>query len=216
MSATRGLGSATLLAGLSDTLVVTSRNLRRIRRTPRLLATSSVQPVLVVASGMIDRFRTLPISRAAVLTGRCLADIARSMLVVGLVLAAGVLIGFRFRGGVLPAVAALGLTLAFGFAFMWLFALVGLVVGDPETAQLAAFLPLIPFLFASSVFVPLASMPAWLQAFARVQPVSVTVNAVRALSEGGAVTHWALQSGAWIAGFIVVFGGLAVTRYRSL
>jgi ABC transporter DrrB family efflux protein len=247
------------LALLADTAVITGRNLRRIRRTPRLLAVSSVQPVLFVllfryvfggaihapgasyidyllpgilvtatlfgattsvamatdlAGGMIDRFRSLPMARAAVLAGRCLADLTRSIIVVALVLIVGTLTGFRFHGGALAAVGAIGLVLAFGFAFTWLYALVGLLVGDPETAQLAAFIPVFLLVFASSVFVPIATMPGWLQAFAKVQPVTVTVNAVRALAEGGGVTHWAWQAGAWIAGFIVVFGWLAVARYR--
>jgi ABC transporter DrrB family efflux protein len=239
---------------------VTGRNLRRIRRTPRLLVTSAVQPVLLVlmfryvfggairvpgggsytgyllpgilvtttllgattsvamaadlASGMTDRFRSLPMARPAVLAGRCLADITRSLLVIALVLAAGTLLGFRFRNGALPALGAVGLVIAFGFAFTWLFALTGMLTGDPETAQIAAFLPLFPFIFASSVFVPVASMPGWLQAFAKVQPLSVTVNTVRALAEGGGIAHWAWQSAAWIAAFITVFGWLAVTRYR--
>jgi ABC transporter DrrB family efflux protein len=256
----RGRGQSGLLAALSDTVVVTRRNLRRIRRTPKLLAASSVQPVVMVlmfryvfggairppgggsyidyllpgvfvvatlygattavamatdlASGMIDRFRALPMARLAVLAGRCLADITRSLLVIGLVFGAGTLIGFRFGNGVLPALAAMGLVLGFGFAFMWLFTLVGLLVGDPETAQLATYVPLIPFIFGSSVFVPLASMPGWLQAFAKVQPVSVTVNAVRALAEGGGVAHWAWQSAAWTGGLIFVFGWLAILRYR--
>lgn len=249
----------TRFAVITDTVVVTRRNLRRIRRTPRLLVVSSAQPVLFVllfryvfggsirtpggdyvdyllpgifimttlfsatttvgmatdmASGMIDRFRSLPMARSAVLAGRCLADLARSVLVLVLVLAVGMLTGFRFRNGIDAAVAAVMLVLAFGFAFMWLFALIGLLVRDPETAQLAAFMPVLPFVFASSVFVPVPSMPGWLQGFARNQPVSVTVNAVRALSEGGGVAHWAWQSAAWIAAFIAVFGWLAVARYR--
>jgi ABC-2 type transport system permease protein/oleandomycin transport system permease protein len=90
--------------------------------------------------------------------------------------------------------AAIGLVLAFSFAFMWLYALVGMLVKDPETAQLAAVVPLFPFEFASSVFVPVQNMPGLLQAFARNQPVSVTVYAVRSLSEGGPIAHYAWQS----------------------
>jgi ABC-2 type transport system permease protein/oleandomycin transport system permease protein len=153
-------------------------------------------------------------ARSAVLGGRCTADLIRSVLVVALVLVVGTLIGFRFHNGALPAVAALGLVLAFGFAFMWLYALIGLLVKDPETAQLAGFVPIFPFIFASSTFVPVQNMPGWLQAFARNQPVSVTVDTVRALAEGGPVAHYAWQACAWIAGFVVVFGWLAVVAYR--
>jgi ABC transporter DrrB family efflux protein len=246
--------------GLAGTAVITRRNLKRIIRTPRLLAVSSVQPVLFVllfryvfggaihaggasyidyllpgilvtatlfgattsvamatdlASGMTDRFRSLPMARIAVLAGRCVADVTRSVIVVILVLAVGTLTGFRFHGGVLPALGAAGLVLAFGFAFTWLYALVGMLVGDPETAQVAAFIPVFLLIFASSVFVPIATMPGWLQAFAKAQPVTVTVNTVRALAEGGPVAHWAWQSGCWIAAFIAVFGTLSIARYRA-
>lgn len=246
-----------------DIAVVTRRNLKRIRRTPSLLAASSIQPILFVllfryvfggsihipgvnypyvdyllpgifvptslfgmttavamatdlGGGMIDRFRSLPMARSAVLAGRCIADLIRSVLVVVLILAVGTLIGFRFHNGVLPAIAAVGLVLVFGFAFMWFFALVGMLVKDPESAQLASFVPLFPFLFASSVFVPVQSMPGWLQAFARNQPVSVTVDTVRALCEGGPIAHYAWQSGAWIIGILVVFSWLAVRAYRRI
>jgi ABC-type polysaccharide/polyol phosphate export permease len=130
------------------------------------------------------------------------------------VLVVGTLTGFRFHNGVLPALGAIGVALIFGFAFLWLYALIGMLVRDPETAQLAAFIPVFVLIFASSVFVPVATMPGWLQAFAKAQPVIVTVNAVRALAEGGGIAHWAWQSGAWIAAFIVVFGWLAVAEYR--
>lgn len=244
-----------------DIALVTRRNLKRIRRTPSLLAASSIQPILFVllfryvfggsihipgvnyidyllpgifvptslfgvttavamatdlGGGMIDRFRSLPMARSAVLAGRCIADLIRSVLVVALILAVGTLVGFRFHNGVLPAFAAVGLVLAFGFAFMWLFALVGMLVKDPETAQLAGFVPLFPFMFASSSFVPVQNMPGLLQAFARNQPVSVTVDTVRALCEGGPIAHFAWQSGAWIVGFLVVFSWLAARAYRRI
>lgn len=179
-------------------------------------ATTAVAMAADVSGGMIDRFRSLPMARSAVLAGRCVADLIRSILVVALVLAVGTLIGFRFHNGVLGAIAALAFVLAFGFAFMWLYALIGLLVKDPETAQLAGFLPVFPFIFASSVFVSVQTMPGWLQPFARNQPVSVTVDTVRALAEGGAVAHFAWQAGAWIVGFVAVFGYLAVRSYRRV
>jgi ABC-2 type transport system permease protein/oleandomycin transport system permease protein len=111
-------------------------------------------------------------------------------------------------------VAGIALVLAFGYAFSWVFAMVGLLVKDPETAQVAGFLPLFPLVFASSAFVPVASMPGWLQAFANVQPVSVTVNAVRALVIGGPVGHWLWQSLVWTFAILVVFTVLAVRQYR--
>jgi ABC-2 type transport system permease protein/oleandomycin transport system permease protein len=108
------------------------------------------------------------------------------------------------------------LVLAFGYAFSWVFAYVGLVVKDPETAQVAGFIPLFPLVFASSAFVPVATMPGWLQGFARVQPVSVTCNAVRALTQGGPIFHWLWQSLVWTGLILVVFVPLAVARYRRV
>jgi ABC-2 type transport system permease protein/oleandomycin transport system permease protein len=96
----------------------------------------------------------------------------------------------------------------------WIFAAVGLLVGDPETAQAAAFPVMAPLVFASSVFIPPATMPGWLQPFATHQPVSVTANAVRALAIGGATTSYTLQSLAWVVGVLVVFAPIAVRRYR--
>jgi ABC-2 type transport system permease protein len=88
-------------------------------------------------------------------------------------------------------------------------------VKDPETAQVAGFIPMFPLVFASSAFVPVRTMPGWMQGFANVQPVSVTVNAVRALTQGGPVFHWLWQSVAWTVGFIIVFVPVAVARYRK-
>ncbi|MHB1536657.1 MAG: ABC transporter permease [Acidimicrobiales bacterium] len=165
--------------------------------------------------GIIDRFRSLPMARSAVLAGRTIADLLRNILVLVLMVVVGVLVGFRFRGNVASDAAGLGLVLLFGYAFSWVFATVGLVVKDPETAQVAGFLPLFPLIFASSAFVPVRSMPGWLQAFANVQPVSVTINAVRSLVDGGPVEHWLWQSLVWTVGICAVFVVLAVRTYRK-
>jgi ABC-type multidrug transport system permease subunit len=108
----------------------------------------------------------------------------------------------------------MGLVLLFGYALSWVFATVGLAVGDPETAQAAAFPVMAPLVFASTVFVPASSMPSWLQSFAQHQPVSVTASAVRALVIGGPTTSYVLQSLAWSVGILLVFGPIAVRRYR--
>jgi ABC-type multidrug transport system permease subunit len=111
-------------------------------------------------------------------------------------------------------VAAMLLVLLFGYAMSWIFATVGLIAGDPETAQAAAFPVLAPLVFASSAFIPVATMPGWLQVFAAHQPVSVTASAVRALVLGGPTASAVLQCLAWCVGLIVVFAPLAVRRYR--
>lgn len=166
--------------------------------------------------GIIDRFRALPMARSAVLAGRTIADLARNILVVVLMLAVGLLVGFRFHGNALNNVAGLALVIAFGYAFSWIFAAVGLMVKDPETAQIAGFLPIFPLVFASSAFVPVQTMPIWLQDFANVQPVSVTINAVRALVTGAPVGHWLWQASLWTLGILIVFIPWAVYRYRNI
>ncbi len=177
-------------------------------------AAASVGLAQDLKGGIIDRFRSLPMARSAVLAGRTLADLFRNLFVTGLMVAVGVLVGFRFHTGVVPGVAAIVLVLAFGYAFSWMYATIGLLVKDPETAQVAGFLPMFPFVFASSAFVPVQTMPGWLQVFAHVQPVSVTVDAVRALTQGGPLYHWLWQSVAWTVGLLVVFIPLAVRQYR--
>jgi ABC-2 type transport system permease protein/oleandomycin transport system permease protein len=127
----------------------------------------------------------------------------------------GTLVGFRFHGGFLGALGAIVLALLFGHAFSWMFAFIGLSVRDPETAQVAAFLPVFPLVFASSAFVPVQTMPGWLQGFARLQPFSVTVNAIRGLTQTGAVMRPVLEALAWIVVMLAVFVPLAVRKYRK-
>jgi ABC transporter DrrB family efflux protein len=167
-----------------------------------------------VKSGMLERFRSLPMARSAVLAGRTFADLARNVFVVILMVAVGFLVGFRIHTNALALVAGILLLLFFGYAMSWIFATVGLVLGDPETAQAAAFPVLAPLVFASSVFVPVDQMPGWLQVWANHQPVSVTASAVRALVIGGPTASFVWQSLAWCVGILAVFAPLAVRRYR--
>jgi ABC transporter DrrB family efflux protein len=140
-----------------------------------------------LATGMIDRFRALPMTRSAVLAGRTVADAVRNLFVLLLMTGVGYAIGFRFHAG---AVAAIGLALLIGVAFSWINALVGLLVHDAETAGLAGLMPVIVLVFTSSTFVPVATMPGWLQTFAKINPITVTVDALRALVLGGpTATH---------------------------
>ena len=178
--------------------------------------TTAVALATDLASGMDDRFRSLPMARSAVLAGRTLADVSRNIITLTIVAAVGTLTGFRFHNGALAALAAVLLILPFGYAFSWFSAVLGLTVKDPQTAQLAGFLPIFPFIFASSAFVPIASMPGWMQAFAKAQPVTVLVNTVRALTQGGPVYHWLWQTAAWTVGFLAVFVPLAISRYRKV
>jgi ABC transporter DrrB family efflux protein len=166
-------------------------------------------------SGLLERFRSLPMARSAVLAGRSLADLARNVGVVVLMTAVGFAVGFRVHTNAAGLVAGMVLVLLFGFAFSWIFATVGLFVGDPEAAQAAAFPVLAPLVFASSAFVPVSSMPGWLQAFAQHQPVSVTASAVRALVLGGPTSSDVLQALAWCVGILAIAAPLAVWRYRK-
>jgi ABC-2 type transport system permease protein/oleandomycin transport system permease protein len=172
-----------------------------------------------MTTGIMDRFRSLPMARSAVLSGRTTADAVRNLFVVVLMVIVGTFIGFRFHNGALPAVGAILLAVLFGFALSWVFAFIGLKTGDAETAQLAAFVIIFPLVFASSAFVPTASMPGWLQAFANHQPVTQTANAIRALSQGepmaGHLAGSLVRSLLWIAAIIAVFAPLAVARYRK-
>jgi ABC transporter DrrB family efflux protein len=165
-------------------------------------------------SGLLERFRSLPMAGLAVLAGRTTADLIRNVLVVALMVVVGFAVGFHIHNGVVPFLGGMLLVLLFGYAMAWIFAAVGLLVGDPESAQAAAFPVLAPLVFASSAFVPVSSMPGWLQVFARNQPVSVTVSAVRTLALGGPVAGEVLKALVWMAAIILVFAPLAVHRYR--
>jgi ABC-2 type transport system permease protein/oleandomycin transport system permease protein len=167
-----------------------------------------------VKSGLLERFRSLPMARSAVLAGRTLADLTRNVFVVILMVAVGFIVGFRIHTNAIALIAGILLLLFFGYAMSWIFATVGLALGDPETAQAAAFPVLAPLVFASTVFVPLETMPGWLQVWAEHQPVSVTASAVRALVLGGPTASLVWQSLAWCVGILVVFAPLAVRRYR--
>jgi ABC transporter DrrB family efflux protein len=165
-------------------------------------------------SGLLERFHALPMARSAVLAGRTTADLARNVFVIALMAVVGFIVGFRIHESALALMLGLILVLLFGYSLSWIFATVGLAVGDPETAQAAAFPVMAPLVFASSVFVPVSTMPGWLQPFAEHQPVSVTASAVRALVLGGPTSSYVLQSLAWSIGLVLVFAPLAVWRYR--
>jgi ABC transporter DrrB family efflux protein len=165
--------------------------------------------------GVVDRFRSMPMARSAVLAGRTVADLVRNILVVCLMVAVGYAVGFRFLGGVAGAVGCIAVVAAFGFALSWIFAFVALTVRGAEAAQTAGFVVIFPLVFASSVFVPVATFPGWLQAFAKINPVTVTADAARSLALFG--TPGSLgAAAAWIGGLLAVFIPLSVWRYRRI
>jgi ABC transporter DrrB family efflux protein len=167
-----------------------------------------------VQSGLIERFHALPMARPAVLTGRTFADLTRNVFVVILMMLVGFLVGWRIHTNIWGLIGGALLVMLFGYSMSWVFATVGLFVKDPETAQAAAFPVLAPLVFASSAFVPVSTMPEWLQVFAKHQPVSVTASAVRALTIGGPTAHFVWQSLAWCAALLLVFGPVSVRLYR--
>jgi ABC transporter DrrB family efflux protein len=170
--------------------------------------------------GLIDRFRSLPMAPSAVLTGRTIADLARNLFTVVIMLIVGFLVGFRPGGSVFEFLFGILILMGFSFAFSWVSAFIGLAVRSVEAAQSAGFIWLFPLTFASSAFVPVATMPSWLRTFAEHNPVTVLANALRGLfhvdpSLTVGDTRWAIiQSVAWILGILLIFVPLAVVRYR--
>ena len=166
--------------------------------------------------GLIERFRSLPMARSAVLAGRTTADLVRNVVVVILMTVVGYLVGFNVHTNVLAYLAGFALLLAFGYALCWGFAIVGLAAPNSETAQLMSFPILFPFTFASSAFVRVETMPGWLQAFAENQPVTALVDATRALMLGGPTARPVVEALLWTAAMLVVLVPLAVRRYRRV
>ena len=169
-----------------------------------------------LSRGLIDRFRSLPMARSAVLLGRTIADLVRNMFVVAVMLAVGLLVGFRPGGGATGWVAAIGLLLLLSFAFSWIAATIGLLVRNVEAVQPASFVWLFPLTFASSAFVPTSSMPGWLRAFAERQPITQVVDAVRGFLLDEPVGSAGWQALAWCVGILLVFVPLAVSLYRRM
>jgi ABC-2 type transport system permease protein/oleandomycin transport system permease protein len=165
--------------------------------------------------GFIERFRSLPMARSAVLAGRTLADLVRDTGVVLLMLVVGYLVGFRIHTDALALLAAILVLLLFAFSLAWVFAMIGLGASNGESAQAASFPVVAVLVFASPAFVPTDTMPTWLQGFANHQPVGATVNAVRALCVGGETATWVVQSVLWSIVIMAVFAPLAVRRYRK-
>lgn len=168
-----------------------------------------------MATGVVDRFRSLPIARSAVLIGRTAADIAMNVLTLIVMLVVGFAVGFRPSEPAYDLLLAFVLVIGFSYVFSWISAWIGLAVRDPETAQSAGLIWVFPLTFASSAFVPVDSMPEPMRTFAEFNPVTLTVDAARALTVGqGEALGPALGTLAWLVGLLLVFVPLSVRAFR--
>lgn len=165
--------------------------------------------------GVIDRFRSLPMSRIAVVAGRIFADALRSIFVTVLLIAVGYLYGFRFQHGLGDALLLFVMSVLLSFAFSWFMALIGITLKDTEATQILGFMLIFPLTFASSVFAPISGMPSWLQAFARNQPVTHAAEAFRYLSVGLGDASSIWKTLLWVLGIVVVFSPLAIRKYKK-
>jgi ABC-2 type transport system permease protein len=169
-----------------------------------------------LTKGLIDRFRSLPMARAAVLAGRTLADVVTNTLSVMILVVTGLIIGFSFNASVGEIALGFVLLLLFGYAFSWVFALLGLLVSSPESANSLGFIAVFPLTFISSAFVPVESMPAGLRWFAEINPFTVTVDAMRSLWLGAPAGNSVWGAFVWALVIIAIFAPLAVSRYRKV
>lgn len=167
-------------------------------------------------SGVIERFRTLPMWRGAVLAGRTFADLIRSLAVLLIMVGVGFAVGFRVQTSALAFLAALGLVVLFGYALCWGFVCLALLTGNAEATQAAGVPVIFLLVFASPAFVEIGTMPGWLQVVAAHQPLAALVDAIRPLALGGPAAHYVLLSVAWSCGLLLVFAMTAVLRYHRL
>jgi ABC transporter DrrB family efflux protein len=175
---------------------------------------TAIALAIELKKGVIDRLRSMPMARSAVLAGRLVADTGRMTVTILIIIGVGYAVGFRFTNGVVAAVAMILLAIVFGVAICCIAAFTGLAIGDEESVQAFGLIWLFPITFVSSAFVPIATMPGWLQAFANNQPMTYVVDTMRALAIGGPVWASLWKSLVWIIGIFVVFLPLAVRAYR--
>ena len=164
--------------------------------------------------GVIDRLKSMPMARSAVLAGRLVADTGRMLVTILIVVGVGYAVSFRFQNGIVPAVGMVVLATVFGLAICCISAYTGLAIGDEESVQAFGLIWLFPVTFLSSAFVPISTMPGWLQAFANNQPVTFVINTMRGLALGGPIEANLLKSVACLAAVFIVFVPLAVRAYR--
>ncbi|GGK77916.1 ABC transporter permease [Mangrovihabitans endophyticus] len=166
-----------------------------------------------IEKGVFDRFRSLPVARSAPLVGAVVADIVRYMTVCVVMLGFGSVMGFRVETGLLPALAAVGLSIGFGLCFCWISVWVGMMVRTSGAVQGTMFLLVMPLSFGSNVFVETSTLPGWLQSFVHVNPITHLVGTIRGLLVGGPVQFHLLITLAWMAGLLAVFVPLALRAY---
>jgi ABC transporter DrrB family efflux protein len=169
-----------------------------------------------LTTGMIERLCTLPIARPAILVGRSLADTARNLAAIAVIVAFGTMLGFRFHNSAFAGLTAVAVAVVLGLALSWVSALIGISVRTPETAQVATLLLVIPLAFTSSMFVPVATMPGWLQTFAKVNPITRAVDALRGLALPNTSHSGLVPACAWIAVTLALAIPAAIARYRRL
>jgi ABC-2 type transport system permease protein/oleandomycin transport system permease protein len=166
--------------------------------------------------GSIDRLRSMPMARSAVLIGRLGADLVRLTVTIGVLIGAGYLVGFRFDNGAGPAILMVLVAIAIGLAVACVSAFTGLAIKDEESVQAFGFIWVFPLTFVSAAFVSVKSMPGWLQAFANNQPFSIFIEEMRALATGGPLLQHLWQTAVWLVGITAVFGTLAARTYRRV
>lgn len=166
--------------------------------------------------GSLDRFRSLPVRRPAVLIGRTAADLLRLGVTLLVVLAIGFVLGFRPSEGPVLLAAAVLLAVALGHTFQWAYAWLGMLLKDPVAVQSVGILPILPLVFVASTFAPVENMPGWIQPIAEHQPVTVTVDAARALIHGGQLASPLIQSAAWIVALLALWSTLAARSFARI
>ncbi|MFE9374826.1 ABC transporter permease [Streptomyces sp. NPDC006711] len=177
--------------------------------------TSGIALNMDFTTGVMDRYRSMPVARSAVLIGRILADTCRILAGLLVVLAFGFLIGFRVHTSVAATAAAIGILLLYGAALCLVQAFIGLAARGMETVQSVSTLAMVPLQFGSSIFVPPDTMPSWLRLVVENNPMTAVVDASRSLMIGGPVAHSALMAVLWSFAFIAVFAPLSVWKYRT-
>ncbi len=184
--------------------------------------TASIGAAEDLSEGLFDRLRSLPVSRLAIVSGRVVADTILGAIGLTVTIAVGFAVGFRSSAGLLSLLAAVGLCILAAFAFTWLFVWLGITAGTPQAAQSIGLL-VFPFTFVSSAFVPVESMPGWMQGFAQNQPLTQIVNATRAFTLGDKAeavlghpaSYFAMRSLLWCLLFVAVFAPLAARKYQK-